>query len=160
MPIISTLKDIVITGDKITRIEGVFSGTMSYLFNEFSSPNPPQKPKLFSEIVKLAKELGYTEPDPRDDLNGMDVARKVVILSRVAGQSLTLETLPVENIVPGDLRSVPDIDAFMKGLEKFDDHFESLRKEAFKNGEVLRYVGVVTEVLGKNGRSSEVRLKS
>jgi homoserine dehydrogenase len=91
MPIISTLNDLVQTGDEITRIAGVFSGTMSYLFNKFA-------PTLgsggrWSDIVKVAKELGFTEPDPRDDLNGLDVARKLTIFGRLAG-------LPIESPLP------------------------------------------------------------
>lgn len=71
LPVIATLKHLKETGDKIKRIEGIFSGTLSYIFNEFGAD------QTFSDIVKTAKEKGYTEPDPRDDLAGMDVARKV-----------------------------------------------------------------------------------
>lgn len=76
LPILSTLMDFVHTGDEIISIEGIFSGTLSYLFNNFSSTSASTG-ETFSQIVKTAKDLGYTEPDPRDDLNGMDVARKV-----------------------------------------------------------------------------------
>ena len=76
LPVIATLQHLVHTGDKITRIEGIFSGTLSYIFNSFTAGT------RFSEVVATAKELGYTEPDPRDDLAGMDVARKVTILAR------------------------------------------------------------------------------
>ena len=95
----STLKDLVETGDEIVKIEGIFSGTLSYLFNNYSSLKATSEhPQSFTEIVKVAKDKGYTEPDPRDDLNGMDVARKVVILGRVAGIDLSLDSLSVENI--------------------------------------------------------------
>ncbi|CAG8512804.1 3917_t:CDS:2 [Scutellospora calospora] len=124
LPIISTLKDLVRTGDKINRIEGIFSGTLSYIFNEFSKSGDDNGQK-FSEIVTVAKNNGYTEPDPRDDLNGLDVARKVVILGRIAGMNLSLDTLPVENIVP-----------------------EPLPKN---NNQVLRYVGVIDPVCGESG---------
>lgn len=77
LPVLSTLTDFVKTGDEIIKIEGIFSGTLSYLFNNYSTLTGTDSPKPFSEIVSIAKELGYTEPDPRDDLNGMDVARKV-----------------------------------------------------------------------------------
>jgi homoserine dehydrogenase len=106
LPIISTLTDLVETGDEIVRIEGIFSGTLSYIFNLFSTLDSNAKIQSFSSIVKQAKELGYTEPDPRDDLNGMDVARKVIILARVAGSRPSLETLAVQNIVPEVLRDV------------------------------------------------------
>jgi homoserine dehydrogenase len=77
LPILNTLTDLVKTGDKVQKVEGIFSGTLSYIFNNFSTLNASAEKKKFSDIVKVAKELGYTEPDPRDDLNGMDVARKV-----------------------------------------------------------------------------------
>jgi homoserine dehydrogenase len=77
LPVLSTLTDFVKTGDQIVKIEGIFSGTLSYLFNNYSTLTGSGEKKPFSEIVRVAKELGYTEPDPRDDLNGMDVARKV-----------------------------------------------------------------------------------
>ncbi|GME94783.1 unnamed protein product [Ambrosiozyma monospora] len=82
LPLISPLKELVATGDKVEKIEGIFSGTLSYIFNEFSTIAPNDK--KFSDVVKVAKELGYTEPDPRDDLNGLDVARKVTILARIS----------------------------------------------------------------------------
>lgn len=84
--------------------------------------------QCFSSIVKVAKELGYTEPDPRDDLNGMDVARKVTICGRLAGLDLDLSTLPVENIVPEPLQAVASADEFMAKLPEFDDHSLSSMK--------------------------------
>lgn len=83
LPILSTLNDLVQTGDEIVKIEGIFSGTLSYIFNNYSQLGRTDAQPAFSGIVKQAKELGYTEPDPRDDLNGMDVARKVVILGYI-----------------------------------------------------------------------------
>lgn len=77
LPVLNTLTDLIKTGDKVQKVEGIFSGTLSYIFNNFSTLNANAEKKKFSDIVKVAKELGYTEPDPRDDLNGMDVARKV-----------------------------------------------------------------------------------
>ncbi|KAI9480066.1 Homoserine dehydrogenase [Coemansia sp. RSA 1821] len=147
LPVLSTLNDLVRTGDKIIKIEGIFSGTLSYLFNNFSVPGATQK---FSECVSVAKASGYTEPDPRDDLNGMDVARKVTILGRVAGQDLALDTLPVENIVPDALRSVSSADEFMSRLPEFDEHFKKLNDEALASGSVLRYVGMVDGVGGQS----------
>jgi homoserine dehydrogenase len=139
LPIIQTLKDLVQTGDEIVKIEGIFSGTLSYIFNSFSSRESTLK---FSEIVSQAKNLGYTEPDPRDDLNGMDVARKVVILSRDAGMQISLNDLNIENIVPENLRALDSIE-FMKNLGSADEYFESLNKKALAKGCVLRYVGVI-----------------
>ncbi|KAJ3194806.1 hypothetical protein HK101_001867 [Irineochytrium annulatum] len=141
LPLLSTLKDLVDTGDEIVKIEGIFSGTLSYIFNNFSSASAA--PVKFSKAVEVAKENGYTEPDPRDDLNGMDVARKVVILGRLAGLDLSLDTLPIENIVPEVLRSVPSSSDFMARLPEFDTHFQSLNEQAKARGEMLRCVGVV-----------------
>ncbi|KAJ1554967.1 hypothetical protein HK096_010972 [Nowakowskiella sp. JEL0078] len=154
LPIISTLNDLVRTGDEIVKIEGIFSGTLSYLFNNFSSASIAS-PQKFSNIVTVAKDSGYTEPDPRDDLNGMDVARKVVILGRVAGVDLSTETLEIENIVPEQLRSEPSADVFMTKLPQFDDHFQKLNLDARKNGKVLRYVGLVDV---QNPTNSSVKL--
>ncbi|KAL1917884.1 uncharacterized protein VTP21DRAFT_3718 [Calcarisporiella thermophila] len=148
LPVINTLLDLVKTGDRVTRIEGIFSGTLSYLFNEFSSLSVAEERK-FSEIVKTAKELGYTEPDPRDDLNGLDVARKVIICGRVAGVKLSLETLSVENIVPEALRNVSSVNEFMTKLPEYDNQFSEMNAHALAQNEVLRYVGVV-DCLGKD----------
>ncbi|CAG8798417.1 16505_t:CDS:2 [Racocetra persica] len=149
LPIISTLKDLIRTGDKINRIEGIFSGTLSYIFNEFSkSGDDGQK---FSEIVKVAKKNGYTEPDPRDDLNGLDVARKVVILGRITGMDLSLDTLPVENIVPEPLRNLATSSEFLSRLPEFDSHFDNLKQAAKDNNQTLRYVGVIDPIGGESG---------
>ncbi|RHZ87970.1 hypothetical protein Glove_27g22 [Diversispora epigaea] len=142
LPVINTLNDLIGTDDKIIKIEGIFSGTLSYIFNEFSSLNGDTK-KKFSEIVKVAQENGYTEPDPRDDLNGLDVARKVVILGRIAGLDLSLNTLLIENIVPEPLRNLNSSSEFLSRLSEFDHHFDNLNQTAKNNNKVLRYVGVI-----------------
>ncbi|CAO3611371.1 unnamed protein product [Mucor hiemalis] len=151
LPVLSTLTDFVKTGDEIEKIEGIFSGTLSYLFNNFSTLTSTGTPKPFSEIVSVAKELGYTEPDPRDDLNGMDVARKVTICGRLAGLELDLSTLPVENIVPEALQSITSTEEFMSKLPEFDDHFAKLNAEALSDNQVLRYVGLVDVKGGQSG---------
>ncbi|CEP17723.1 hypothetical protein [Parasitella parasitica] len=143
LPVLSTLLDFVKTGDEIITIEGIFSGTLSYIFNNYSTIASGPSKGSFSEIVKIAKDLGYTEPDPRDDLNGMDVARKVTICGRLAGLDLDLSTLNVENIVPETLKNVATADEFMSKLPNFDSHFAKLNEEAKAEGKVLRYVGVV-----------------
>ncbi|KAK9722906.1 Homoserine dehydrogenase [Basidiobolus ranarum] len=150
LPVLSTLNDLVKTGDRIVKIEGIFSGTLSYLFNNYSTLDTSVPRLDFSKIVQVAKDNGFTEPDPRDDLNGMDVARKVAILGRVAGLDVSLETLSVENIVPEELRSVATAEEFMQKLPQFDSHFAKLNESALANDEVLRYVGVVDP----NGESS------
>eukprot|EP00127_Corallochytrium_limacisporum_P001851 Clim_evm6s88 gene=Clim_evmTU6s88 len=153
LPIIEPLKVLMRTGDKITQIEGIFSGTLAYLFNTFSPKTGPIATP-FSEVVKGAKAAGYTEPDPRDDLNGMDVARKVTILSRVSGINDSLDSLPVQNIVPKELQGVPTADEFLEKLPEFDAYFTDLNAKAFANGKVLRYVGVVKP---NGGSSVELR---
>lgn len=137
LPIINTLNDLLLSGDKIIRIEAVLSGTLNFIFSSFNGEEP------FSRIVQAAKEKGYTEPDPRDDLNGMDVARKMLILARETGVKLEISDVSVQNLVPEKLRSAKDIDAFMQGLEDFDHEFETLRKSAELRKEKLRYMAVV-----------------
>ncbi|KAJ4756706.1 Bifunctional aspartokinase/homoserine dehydrogenase [Rhynchospora pubera] len=144
LPIISTLRGLLETGDKILRIEGIFSGTLSYIFNNFEGT------RAFSEVVAEAKEAGYTEPDPRDDLSGTDVARKVIILARESGLKLELSDIPVRSLVPEPLRVCSTADEFMKKLPSFDAELAKERNNASDSGEVLRYVGVV-DVVNKKG---------
>eukprot|EP01120_Amphizonella_sp_Union-15-10_P013850 TRINITY_DN6534_c0_g1_i1.p1 TRINITY_DN6534_c0_g1~~TRINITY_DN6534_c0_g1_i1.p1 ORF type:complete len:902 (+),score=192.39 TRINITY_DN6534_c0_g1_i1:93-2708(+) len=141
LPIIVTLQNMVQTGDQISRIEGILSGTLSYLLNTFSSSSNTKK---FSEIVSDAKALGYTEPDPRDDLSGVDFARKLVILSRECGLDLELNQVKLPNLVPLELKSCP-VEEFMNKLGKsnLDEEMESRRKEALSQNSVLRIVGVI-----------------
>ncbi len=136
LPIINTLKDLIQTGDRIQRIEGVFSGTLAYLFWRFDGSVP------FSALVREAKELGYTEPDPRDDLSGMDIVRKTVILAREIGIEIEITDVPVLNLIPEELRDA-DIAAFMERLDLIDSKMERLRADAAASGEMLKYVGVI-----------------
>ncbi|XP_022718399.1 bifunctional aspartokinase/homoserine dehydrogenase 1, chloroplastic isoform X5 [Durio zibethinus] len=140
LPIISTLRGLLETGDRILRIEGIFSGTLSYIFNNFTGTRP------FSEVVAEAKQAGYTEPDPRDDLSGTDVARKVIILARESGLKLELSDIPVQSLVPEPLRATASAEDFMEQLPQFDKDLARERQEAEESGEVLRYVGVVDAV--------------
>jgi aspartokinase/homoserine dehydrogenase 1 len=134
LPILNTLRELVRTGDRVVRIEGVLSGTLSFIFNRFSSAHP------FSEIVLEAKKRGYTEPDPRDDLSGMDVARKLVILGREIGLPLELSQVKVESLVAPDLAKLP-VDEFLAKLPSMDAAMATKAKDAAANGQVLRYVG-------------------
>lgn len=144
MPIISTLNDLVMTGDEVTRIEGVFSGTLSFLFNNFSPAEASGPGSSWSAEVRKAKELGYTEPDPRDDLNGMDVARKVTILARLAGLPIeSPASFKIESLIPPELASAASSEEFMNGLAQYDDRMEEVRSKAQKEGKVVRYVGSV-----------------
>ena len=134
LPIINTVRDLVSSGDKIIKIEGILSGTLSYLFTSFT------KGKSFSQILKEAKVKGFTEPDPRDDLNGLDFARKLLILAREVGMKMELSDVKVENIVPLKARNSKSVDDFFIKLEKCDDEFELKRKNAENHGKVLRYI--------------------
>ncbi|PNY09862.1 bifunctional aspartokinase/homoserine dehydrogenase chloroplastic-like [Trifolium pratense] len=134
LPIIGTLRGLLETGDKILQIEGIFSGTLSYIFNNFKDG------RVFSEVVAEAKEAGYTEPDPRDDLSGTDVARKVIILARESGLKLELSDIPVENLVPEQLRVSASAQEFMQNLPKFDQELSKKQEDADTAGEVRRIV--------------------
>ncbi|EIW71019.1 hypothetical protein TREMEDRAFT_37511 [Tremella mesenterica DSM 1558] len=151
LPILSTLKDLVETGDEIQKIEGVFSGTLSYIFNQFSTVEISNV--KFSEVVKIAKEKGYTEPDPRDDLSGTDVARKLTILSRLVPTSPILiegyASVPTQSLVPSVLQDANTKEDYLQRLEEGDEYFDKIRKEAENEGMVIRYVGVVDIVEGK-----------
>lgn len=143
LPIISTLRGLQETGDHILRIEGIFSGTLSYIFNSFIED------RTFSEVVAEAKQAGYTEPDPRDDLSGTDVARKVIILARESGLKLELSDIPVQSLVPEPLHASSSAGEFMELLSQFDQDMAQKRLDAEISGEVLRYVGVVDAVNNK-----------
>jgi aspartokinase/homoserine dehydrogenase 1 len=134
LPVIQTLRDLRETGDDITRIEGIFSGTLAYLFNVFDGT------EAFSSIVKTAKQKGYTEPDPRDDLSGLDVARKLIILGREMGLTLEMADVQVEGLVPKALAGAT-VDEFMARLAEFDADMAATLADATKNQQVLRYVG-------------------
>jgi aspartokinase/homoserine dehydrogenase 1 len=137
LPVIQTLRDLRETGDEIRRIEGMFSGTLAYLFNTWDGSQP------FSSVVKHAKQLGYTEPDPRDDLSGMDVARKLIILAREMGLKLELGDVKVESLVPSALAAC-GVDDFLERLTEFDAPMLARLEAARARGHVLRYVGSVS----------------
>jgi len=133
LPVITTLCDLIHTGDEVRSISGIFSGTLAYLFNVYDGTTP------FSEIVRVAKESGYTEPDPRDDLSGMDVARKLTILARELGQEIEIGEFPVTNLVPEALRDC-SLDEFMDKLPEYDDEMRLLYLSAAADNKQLRYV--------------------
>ncbi|KAL5603970.1 hypothetical protein FOVSG1_006720 [Fusarium oxysporum f. sp. vasinfectum] len=148
MPIISTIKDLVDTGDEVTRIEGVFSGTLSFLFNSFA-PTSGTGGTWSSEVIR-ARELGYMEPDPRDDLNGLDVARKITILGRLAGLPIQSPTsFPVENLIPAELQGIDSVSKFFQRLPEFDERMEQHKVAAAKAGKVVRFIGSVDVASGQ-----------
>jgi aspartokinase/homoserine dehydrogenase 1 len=136
LPVIRTIRDLIETGDEIIEIEGVLSGTLSFLFNSYDGKTP------FSEVVRAAKDKGFTEPDPRDDLSGSDVGRKLVILAREAGFSADREGVEIENLVPENLQKLSTTE-FMKRISEMDAHIQSLFDKAQKRNQILRYVGRV-----------------
>jgi len=139
LPVISTLRDLSLSGDKVTRIEAVLSGTLSFIFNNFDGS------KTFSALVREAKAKGYTEPDPRDDLNAMDAARKVLILARECGLSIEFANVTIEPILPSACFKAKDVEAFFRELEKSDADYEKRRTQAAAEGKALRYIAVIEE---------------
>jgi bifunctional aspartokinase / homoserine dehydrogenase 1 len=137
LPIVQTLRDLVQTGDEIRAIEGIFSGTLAYLFNVYDGR------RGFAEIVYDARQRGFTEPDPRDDLSGQDVARKLIILGREMGLPLELKDVNVESLVPTDL-TAGTIDEFMAQLPRYDEVIGRRLAAAHGRGKVLRYMGRLT----------------
>jgi bifunctional aspartokinase / homoserine dehydrogenase 1 len=134
LPVIQTLRDLRETGDEINDIEGIFSGTLAYLFNVFDGT------ESFSSIVNAAKAKGFTEPDPRDDLSGMDVARKLIILAREMGLELEISEVRVEGLVPMQLTEC-SVEEFMRRLPEYDAAMAATLEDAKQKNQVLRYVG-------------------
>ncbi len=134
LPLIDTIKLLHLSGENITRIKGVFSGSLSYIFNEFSEGE-----KTFSEVLKEAINNGFTEPDPREDLCGNDVGRKLLILARELDLHNELDDISIQNLIPKPLRSISKA-AFFNQLHELDVPFHIKRKNLAKN-HVLRYIG-------------------
>jgi len=133
LPVVQTLRDLLDTGDELLAVEGMFSGTLAWLCHRHDGSRP------FSALVREAHALGYTEPDPRDDLSGLDVARKLVILAREAGWSLSLEDVDVQNLVPPELAALPAEEA-MEQLHLLDAPMACQVARAQTQGSVLRHV--------------------
>ena len=139
LPVISTLRDLALSGDRIRRIEAVLSGTLSFIFNNYDGK------RSFSALVREAKAKGYTEPDPRDDLNAMDAARKALILARECGMSLEFSDIIIEPILPPACFEASGVEDFFTELEKSDKDFEGRRSGAAARDMALRYVAVIEE---------------
>jgi aspartokinase/homoserine dehydrogenase 1 len=148
LPVINTLQDLMLSGDKVLRIEAVLSGSMNYIFSELEKGAP------FSEVVKIAKEKGYTEPDPRDDLSGMDVGRKILILGREAEQDLHFEDITIQSMVPEDCRETASIDEFFVKLQAHDGEFAQMLETAKSKGEKLRFMATLENGKAKVGLNS------
>ncbi|GAB4171217.1 MAG: bifunctional aspartate kinase/homoserine dehydrogenase I [Calditrichia bacterium] len=135
LPVIQTIRDLIMSGDKINRIEGILSGTLNFIFSEFMNSD-----LLFSEVVQLAMEKGYTEPHPEDDLNGRDVGRKILILSREAGYEMEPDQVRIENLLPDEANGHLPLSDFFRHLRKSDTRYDDLRNHARENNMLLRYV--------------------
>jgi aspartokinase/homoserine dehydrogenase 1 len=136
LPVISSLNRIRSSGDRVLRITGSFSGTLGFLMTSI------QEGKPFGEVVRGAHALGYTEPDPRDDLNGMDVARKALILARGSGWELGLEDVEVENLVPQELEHI-SLQKFLEKVGELEGEFSARVEQCRRNGHALRYAATV-----------------
>lgn len=145
LPVISTLNDLINSGDQILKIEAVLSGSLSYIFNTFKGE------AKFSEIIYQAKGLGYTEPDPRTDLSGKDVSRKILILARETGLPMEIQDVVIENVLPQSCQEAKDIPCFFEELEKHNDHFEALKQQAAQKGAVLHMVAHLENGVAKVG---------
>jgi aspartokinase/homoserine dehydrogenase 1 len=145
LPVIGTLRDLAQTGDEIVSLEGILSGTLAYLFNVYDGSRP------FSAIVAEARARGYTEPDPRDDLSGLDFARKLVILGREMGMRLEPADVQVESLVPAGLEA-GDVEGFLAALPRFDAAMAERLAAARRDGRVLRYVGRLNRTDGATVR--------
>jgi homoserine dehydrogenase len=133
LPVLSTLRRLRGCGDALLTLEGVFSGSLSWLFNQYDGSRP------FSELLREARRLGYTEPDPRSDLSGEDVARKLLIIARNAGFTLGTEEVDVQGLVPEPLRAL-DTESFLARLDELDEPLAKRHAEAKSRGCVLRFL--------------------
>jgi aspartokinase/homoserine dehydrogenase 1 len=137
LPIINALRSLMVSGDTVVRIEAVLSGTLNYLSSEYDGS------KSFSDLVREAKEIGYTEPDPRDDLSGMDVARKCLILARECGWDIELDDIVVEPMMPEASKEAKDVPSFFETLHDYNEVFNQRYQEAQVKNKKLRYVAVI-----------------
>lgn len=138
LPIIQTLQDLVMSGDDVLKVEAVLSGTISYIFNNFKGD------AKFSDIVKQAQDLGYTEPDPRDDLNGLDFARKALILSREMGMATEMDQIKLDAMLPSVCFEVNSVEEFYSSMQQNEQGLDDLKKQAEKENKVLRYIATIT----------------
>ncbi len=144
LPILSTLRDLIASGDVIKRVDGIFSGTLSFLFNTFDGTMP------FSQVLRQAHQMGLTEPDPRDDLSGQDVARKLLILARQSGSTMEIKDVEVESLTPPTLSNQPFSPAFFRSFQAYDPVMAERLERARSRGAIIRYVG---SLVGESARA-------
>ena len=148
LPVIDTLKTLLKTGDEILKIEGVLSGTLSYLFSKYDGSI------AFSSLVKTAMKAGYTEPDPRNDLNGLDVGRKILILVRETGKKIEIQDVSIDSLIHENIDPNISISDFLEELKKYDDELLKNYTKSLSSGKVLRYIAEW------NGKNAKVGLKA
>jgi len=134
LPVINTLNDLIRSGDKVNSIEAVLSGSLNFVFNNFVNG------ASFREVVKAAQDEGYTEPDPRIDLSGVDVMRKILILARESGAKMELNDITNHSFLPVEALEAPSVDAFYEQLDVHAGHFLALREKADAEGKRLKFV--------------------
>ncbi len=139
LPVIDNLQSLLRAGDELLQFEGILSGSLSYIFGEI------HQGLSLSEATEKARQLGYTEPNPAEDLNGMDVARKVLVIAREAGMPLELADVNLQAVVPDELAALADGDEFMRQLPSYDAEFQALIDDAEKQGQKLRYVAQIKD---------------
>lgn len=139
LPVIDTLQSLIKAGDELLRFEGILSGSLSYIFGKL------EEGMTLSEATAIAKENGFTEPDPRDDLSGMDVARKLLIMAREAGMQLEISDINIESVLPESFDASGDIPSFMENIKSLDAAFSEKVSTAKSEGKVLRYIGNIVD---------------
>ncbi|MEX0721329.1 MAG: bifunctional aspartate kinase/homoserine dehydrogenase I [Balneolaceae bacterium] len=145
LPVISTLNDLIKSGDQVHKIQAVLSGTLNFLFNNYDGTKP------FSQIVKDADAAGFTEPDPRIDLSGVDVMRKILILARVSGYQLELDDIEKQDFVPEACMKTDSVDEFYEKLDEYEEVFQRLYKEAATQNKRIKYVAAFEDGKAKTG---------
>lgn len=139
LPIVRVLRDLMMSGDRILKIEAILSGTISYIFNNFKGD------VSFYDVVKTAQELGFTEPDPRDDLGGIDFMRKMLILARDAGYIVEASDVQLGDILPTNCLEAQSVDEFYSELLQSEEYFNALKAEAEAENKVIRYIGTLED---------------